>query len=145
MINIKSLSINAPLLYLWLKYVKGVDLRVHCAKCLLGVYSKRVDPKMTEAQDIPLDEDSAQIFYLCGVSRPYNWMKNFHLAFREKEGATIEYESNGIHIILENAERIEFSEEDIAPDDPHRSKKVYRTCRNWQFAHKIAPEFQPSK
>ena len=145
MINIKSISIEAPFLYLWLKYVTDVDLSVHCARCLIGAYSKRIDTKMTEAQDIRLDEAPAKVYYLCGVSRPYMWVKNFHLAFREKEGATLEYESNGIHIIIENAERIEFGEEDIAPDDPNRRKKVYRTCRNWQFAHKIAYEFQPSE
>ena len=45
---------------------------------------------------------------------------------------------HGIHVEIENAEEIPFSESDIAPDDPHIRHKSYRTCRNRQFAHKIA-------
>jgi len=141
MTKIKSIIVSSPMRYLWLKYVTGVDLSQHCAKCLQGAFSKRIKSSISQAQDIELNEADADIFYLCGVAQPFNWAKNFHLAFRHKEGETLDFESNGICLTIENAERIEFSEEDIAPNDPNGHKKVYNTCRNWQFAHKIAKEF----
>ena len=57
------------------------------------------------------------------MATPYSWENNFHLAWKEKEGSSIEYESNGISIKLKNAEKPE-----------------YYTCRNWQFANRISKE-----
>lgn len=135
MVIILHMSVTAPFSYLWLKYVHGVDLNVHCAKCLLGDYEQRINANAPEFGNIRLRE--APYYYLCGVSRPYVWSRNFHLAFREKEGSVLEMKSNGIHVILQNAERVTFSQEDIDPGDPHAKSKAYYTCRNWQFAHKI--------
>ncbi len=140
MTTIKSITVSEPMKYIWLKYVTGVDLSNHCAKCLKGAFSNRLDATTAHAEDIKLDEAKANIFYLCGVSQPFRWVKNFHLAFRHKEGETLEFKSNGIHVIIENAERIKFSSDDIAPDAPNIEKKAYSTCRNWQFAHKVASE-----
>ncbi len=141
MTKIKSITVTAPMTYLWLKYVTGVDLSQHCAKGLIGAYSKHIKADLSHAENIDLNEAPANIFYLCGVSKPFRWVKNFHLAFRHKEGETLEFKSNGVHVVIENAERITFSADDIAPDDPNAHKKAYSTCRNWQFAHKIAHEF----
>jgi len=90
---------------------------------------------MKQAEDIPL-EDS--VYYLCGVALPYNWGRNFHLAFQPCPGNTVEYESNGIHVVIEDAERLPVSAEYIDSADPHASTKAYNTCRNWQFAHYYA-------
>lgn len=138
MITVLQLSVSKPFSYLWLKYVHGTDLSVHCAKSLLGEYEPRIHTNSPEFSNIPLRP--SPYYYLCGVSKPYVWSRNFHLAFREKEGGMLEVKRNGIHIILQNAEEIKFSQEDINPTDPHAHHKSYFTCRNWQFAHKISNE-----
>ncbi len=137
MIYIKKINVTGSFKYLWLKYINDIDLTNHCAKCLLGTYSKKVSNKTQEEFDIKLDESDAVVYYLCGVSMPYNWNKNFHLAFKEKEGSILKYDFNGIEIELENAERILFSKDDIDLADPNANKAVFATCRNWQFAYHL--------
>ena len=136
MITIRTLKVSAPFSYLWLKHVTGVNLAVHCAHCLLGEYDPRIKANLTEAENITLPD--APYHYLCGVSRPYVWSRNFHLAFREKERSFLTVQCNGIFIEIENAEEVPFSMADVAPNAPHYRSKNYRTCRNWQFAYKIS-------
>lgn len=135
MITIRTLRVSAPFSYLWLKHVTGVNPAVHCARCLLGEYDPRINANLLQLNNITLPE--APYHCLCGVSRPYVWNRNFHLAFREKEGSLLTVQRNGISIGMENAEEVPFSQNDIDPSDPHSMSRPYRTCRNWQFAHKI--------
>lgn len=137
MINIKSISVNGSFKYLWLKYVNGVNLSEHCAKCLLGSYSKKVSAQLKKESNISLNEYPAAVYYLCGVSSPYKWANNFHLAFKEEEGSTITLSKNGIDIVIENAAEIKFSSDDIDKSDLHINNAAYATCRNWQFAHHL--------
>lgn len=132
MIYIKTLDVNAPFRYLWLKHVTGVDLSVHCARCLVGKYMDNISPRVPHTADIQLDNG---VYYLCGVSLPYIWANNFHIAFEYSEGSHIECESNGISVVIENAVALPISEEYIDQSDPNAWRKEYRTCRNWQFAH----------
>lgn len=135
MVTIREIKVHGRFKYLWLKYVTGVDLSVHCARCLKGAYSNKVGTKVTEGKDIPLDEAEAKAYYLCGVTMPFNWSKNFHLAFVEEEGSLLEVSENGIDIVIENARRIDIVPDYINPYDPNAHKKAYSTCRNWQFAY----------
>ena len=136
MISIRQLHITAPFRYLWLKSVTGADLNVHCARCLMGQYDERISNTTVELRDMELTP--APFCYLCGVSMPYKWSNNFHLAFREKPGATLEVDRLGIRVVLENAEEIRFGWQDIPLLAPHSDNKAYSTCRNWQFAHWFA-------
>lgn len=128
--RIKNMTVTSTFKYLWLKTVTDVDLSQHCAKCLIGEYDTRINNRIAEAADIPL---SNSVYYLCGVAYPYNWSKNFHLAFRPCEGNVLTYQSNGISITIEDA--IELP---IDPRFNHHPKMIYKsysTCRNWQFAN----------
>lgn len=136
-IIIREMQVQAPFMYLWLKHVVGVDLKEHCAKCLTGAFDDRLNSRTKMIRDLELPE--TPFHYLCGVSKPYCWAKNFHLGFRFHTGKILTIERHGIRLVLENAEEVTFSEADIDPADPHIRLKVYRTCRNWQFAHRIAP------
>lgn len=138
MIIIKKLEVNKPFQYLWLKYVNDTNLKVHCARCLIGKYDNRINPNITLIEDMPLNQSESKYYYLCGVSKPYNWNNNFHLAFKKKIGSILTYQNNGISIILENAERIMFDETDIDLNDENSKKYEYYSCRNWQFANKIS-------
>ena len=132
--TIRKVEANAKFRYLWLKSIKGVDLTVHCARCLIGDYDNRISANIKTAENIVLSE---KIYYLCGVSQPYVWAQNFHLAFKEKEGAKVNVERNGIKIMIENAEEIMFSKNDIDYTLPQARRKEFYTCRNWQFANKM--------
>nr|WP_302577923.1 hypothetical protein [Methanobrevibacter arboriphilus] len=134
MIIIKNMKVKSKFRYLWLKYILKTRLSVHCATCLVGEYSKHISPQLKSKENIILNEAPAKAYYLCGVASPYNWNKNFHLAFIEKEREIININENGIEICIENAKRIPITVDDIDWDYKHANKKEYNTCRNWQFA-----------
>ena len=135
MITIKNIEITKPFRYLWLKYINGVNLDVHCANSLLGFYSKKIDKKIGIYSDITLDEFEPKILYLCGVAFPFVWDNNFHLAFREKQGAIIKYSNNGISLEIENAEILPIDKSYIDLNHKKAKFKSYNTCRNWWFAN----------
>ncbi len=131
--TITSLQTSSQFRYLWLKYVTGIDLEQHCAKCLLGNYSKHVGVTVESPLELTLDEYPAQAFYLCGVSKPYRWSNNFHLAFVFKKGSLLEVDELGVRVEIRDAKRISITQREY--DHPLAVNPIYRTCRNWQFAH----------
>lgn len=130
--KIKLIKVENEFKYLWLKTVEDVDLSVHCARCLKGKYDSRIRPFKGILEDLELDD---KIYYLCGVSQPYKWSDNFHLAFVPSEGNVVDVNEHGIHIIIENAERINISPDYIDSKNPKSHEYAYKTCRNWQFAN----------
>lgn len=124
--------------YLWLKYVTGFDLSHHCAKCLLGEYSDafHFGEKNHDVINYQLDEHPARYYYICGVTKPYNWKRNLHLAFEYAEGEYVEYKDDYTYILIENAKKIP-----IIPLYPymteHGADRSYNTCRNWRFAYQM--------
>lgn len=128
--KIVKMKIKNNFKYLWLKTVEDVDLSVHCARCLIGKYDERISNKKTIYNNIELDRN--KIYYLCGVTEPFNWNNNFHIAFRYKEGSVINIEENKVELYIENAERIEINEKYIKD---FTKGKQFTTCRNWQFAN----------
>ena len=104
-----------------------------------SIYSRIITTNdLKEAENIELDELDSRYYYLCGVSPSMALEKNFHLAFEECEGNTIEYSFNGIDVKIKNAKRVEFSADDINWDVEHSDEELYNRCRNWQFAHKVS-------
>lgn len=134
-IVIKKLENNRSWLYLWGKYVTGINLEVHCAKSLKGNYSKKIVKNKSTRENIKLDEYNSNIFYLCGVSKPYKWNENFHLALRYKPGNNITIERNGLYLEIENAEEIPIVFDIDKCNHENKYKEEYSSCRNWQFAY----------
>lgn len=130
--RINDLIIQGNFKYLWLKTVRDVDLAQHCARCLVGEYDNRISPAPKSQHGLDLKDS---VYYLCGVAFPYNWEKNFHLAFRPCPGKTIHYQSNGITVNIQDAKQLPISESNIDFSFPQAHLKAYRTCRNYQFAH----------
>lgn len=137
MIKIKELHVKDNFKYLWLKGVNNVDLTNHCARSLIGKYSEVVKNTLLDLYDTEIDIPKSKAYYLCGVTEPFRYNDNFHLAFKEKDGAVLKVERNGIVIELENAEEITFSMDDIDWALPEARLKQFSTCRNWQFANKF--------
>lgn len=128
---------NCKFRYLWLKEVVGTSLSQHCAGCLKGTYSDIVN-QYTVCETLNLE---GKVYYLCGVSQPYNWSKNAHIAFRHKPGSKFKFTNNGLTVEAEDAERIEISTRHIDRNDPHADSPRFVTCRNWQFAHWYRKEY----
>lgn len=135
---IETVEIKSKFRYLWLKYVNGVNLNVHCAGCLKGSYSKEINPSHSRLNGIELSEFEAKYFYLCGVASPYKWENNFHLAFEQKNNSIIDINENGIKIKILNAERLIIMPIDFSNKSKYKDDKAYFTCRNWQFANQIS-------
>lgn len=138
MVEFHNLQVTSKFKYLWLKYVTAVNLDVHCARCLVGEYSKAIKADIPNPQFLALNEHPANIFYLCGVASPYRWQNNFHLAFRAAEGETFQVNELGISVTVKNAERIPITGEAIAVvNHPKKHLADFNTCRNWQFANQL--------
>ena len=117
--------------YFWLKTVRNVNLNEHCTKCLIGDFDLRLKGR-DHAENIPLNDS---VYYLCGVNIHFKWELNFHLAFEPCKGSVVDYTSNGVHIVIEDAIALPISEENVDVSNPYFQDDRYRTCRNWQFAH----------
>lgn len=123
--------------YLWLKYVTDFDLSVHCARCLIGQYS-RIFPfrgRVTEMYNEPLEEHTAKWLYLCGVSNRYE--NNLHIAFEEAEGETLFYDDGKTIVEIEGARQIPIVQLESYPLEEKGNLKEYNTCRNWRFAYQM--------
>lgn len=128
--------------YLWLKYVTGFNLDVHCARCLLGNYSKKVGVYSLyngAMHNIELDEYPYRYIYLCGVTIPYRWENNLHLALEYCEGGYVVFDECGVHVEVENAKRIEIKTRPYYAH-PKGHLREYNTCRNWRFAYQQIAE-----
>jgi len=121
----------------WLKSVEDVDLSQHCIKCLIGERNYAI----TQDSGCTVSLNPQKIWYLCGVTRPYKWENNFHLAFEYSAGDIFTVQRNGVTLKVFNAKEIPISPDDINPDDPHASNPKYSTCRNWQFANYFAKKY----
>lgn len=131
--------------YLWLKYITGFDLSAHCAKCLHGTYSSHFGGHVKRVVGARLNEAPARFFYICGVTEPYRWKDNLHVAFRYKPGSVLQYDDGKTGIVIEDAERIEIQKLPDYQLEPHGTDRAYHTCRNWRFAYQIvhADELSP--
>lgn len=130
--------------YLWCKEVRGFNPAVHCAKCLIGKYENRFGQKSPVNEDIDLDGyEPGAILYFCGVSRPYRWMNNAHLAVRVTGDAadvvTIGFYT-GDALTVYGAQGIPFNDTSARAQYGDRSS-AYLTCRNFQFGAAIASSF----
>ena len=130
---------------LWCLYVNGARLEYHCQKSLIGIrsrkFSKGAKHGYADKPPILLDETANYPFayYICGVSEPYRWDYNFHLAFKFAPQSTCEVKTPREHFALEHAERINIDalESYIDKSDPNYGNTEFRTCRNWIFANYV--------
>ena len=84
--------------------------------------------------------------YVCGVSKPFNYNNNLHLALKEKIGNRVTIEEKGVKINLIDAERVK-----IKPLKKGQSiylnkdEKRFYSCRNWQYSNQLLNEYEQSR
>jgi hypothetical protein len=119
--------------YWWLKSVRGYRLDVHCARCLVGPYDRRINKAMPLGQAVELQGD---LVYLCGVADGRRWANNFHAAAAFEEGESFSLPTyNGLDVRFDNARMITI---EPLPDGWNGLDKSFTTCRNYQFALQMA-------
>ncbi len=119
--------------YFWMKRVTGFNPEVHCARCLRGDYENIVGSRMAANAPQRLNAAPGEVFYLCGVSTPYRWEKNAHLAFLAERNSTATLDLyTGDRVIITNARAIPFTDEAARYQYPDKGA-AYLTCRNFQF------------
>jgi hypothetical protein len=132
-----EVKLEREIRFLWLKYVTGFDPRVHCARCLVGKYSKLfpfsrsyVEPQVIEGA---LVEHASPWIYLCGVTKKWEW--NIHIAGQYEPGSHVSYEDERIRV-----EIVDFKQTPIDASKSPDATREFATCRNWQFGWMAFPE-----
>lgn len=120
--------------YLWLKRVTGFDHTKHCARCLIGDYSKTFGTDMGVNTQYGLDYAAGDVLYFCGVSAPFVYRANLHFAGKVNPAAgevrTALY--TGDVLVTDGIERIPFSGLNAQWHFP-KYPQAFLTCRNFQF------------
>lgn len=136
--KIEKFESSRAWMYLWLKAIKGFNLDNHCARALTGPY----EPRDNMAAGVELKD--SKVYYLCGVSKPYRWDENFHLAFQHKPGHILHINEKGLEVVIRDAEQIIFPALSKGEaTHPKGDQREFYTCRNWQFAYQMLSEEQP--
>lgn len=134
-ITLEINRIEHPFNSFWLKSVEDVDLSKHCINCLKG---ERVPIRQEHGYSLAL---SPRVWYLCGVTYPYIWEDNFHLAFQYCPGNKVYIKRKGVVLTLNDAEEIPITDEYIDWELPQAKDASFRTCRNWQFANYFVKKY----
>lgn len=124
--------------YFWMKRVRGFDPSNHCAKCLVGDYVEQVKILTPVNTRVEIAAMPGEVFYLCGVSHPYKWANNLHLAVESSVGFSAQVRTYaGDLITITDARPIKFDDSEAKRRFPGLSK-AFLTCRNFQFgAHRF--------
>lgn len=120
---------------LWLKGIRAVRLDRHCIETFVGTRYPvdRLAVDQTVTLELPATEHA---LYLCGVSAPYRWAENAHLALVPASGAEWSGSAmvKGLEVTVAGAVPIfDWGENDVDPNHPMFGDGLYRTCRNLQF------------
>jgi hypothetical protein len=131
---------------IWLKSIRAVDLDVHCIGSLVGdrvvLASKRGRAGQEDALMLT-DFPQPLAWYLCGVTEPYRHADNIHLAFEYAPGESWSGPAlrPGVQVALVNAQPIfGWGLDSIPVGAAHENERLFRTCRNFQFAHFLRHE-----
>jgi hypothetical protein len=132
-------------LWLWAKYVRGVNLDQHCTNSIHGVYSK-VFSKHNSAclPGVPLSFNEQPIgsfkaIYICGVSqtgyaKKLNYPHNVHAAIFPFEGASDQWEFEGWRLGVTNGRFSHIPSLDELPDRYRDRPPAFTTCRIFRWA-----------
>jgi hypothetical protein len=119
--------------YFWAKYVSGFDKSQHCARCLVGDWSRYTKTNMVAGgmKYIMGESQKFDYLYICGVAYPWSWPNNFHMVMRPKVGSFARMETwNGFVLTAKDAELLNIPH---MPLGYRGYGKAFTTCRNFQF------------
>jgi hypothetical protein len=129
--------------YFWAKVVRGFQPKQHCAKCLVGAWVPDMGPNWLQGERgrIKVQVPEGAFLYVCGVSSPYRWENNFHMALKPGElGHEITSTTyNGARVTAVGGIELPRPAEPAAAADPERDR-LFLKCRNFQFGAAYFPQ-----
>lgn len=131
-------------MWLWMKYVKGVNDQCHCTNCLRGKYSKllsRHNPALGSASSLALNEQpnvSYSFVYICGVIKKgypsTNYPHNLHAVIKPCGGKTDEFEFENWRLRVTNGMFQPIPSELDLPQRYQVLPPKFTTCRIFRWA-----------
>ncbi len=123
--------------YLWLKYVRGFDENVHCARCLIGKFAWNIvpyDSGMKKAGTLLSGELESgwPYVYLCALAPgpAQGRAGDLHLAFAADPGQAIHINTDWIEVTVTDASELIIPE--IPQGECDRGPR-FTTCMNYKF------------
>lgn len=131
-------------MWLWMKYVTGVNDKKHCTNCLRGKYGKvlsKHNPDLVKTQTVTLDEqplDSFVAIYVCGVIKKgyprSNYSHNLHAVIRHSDGQNNSFEFENWHLEVINGYFERIPAESEIPNRYQSLMPEFTTCRIFRWA-----------
>ncbi len=140
---IKLITKTDAFQFLWLKNVKGFDLREHCYDCLIGNRSKLIPTN--EGRKYPENfkaegkiEEPIPYAYLCAV---LPWKKgmeaNVHILMEPNENSEFTHEDSNIQAVVTGMRRLEIKP--LPTKAQEVLSELYWRCRNFQAGWQLFP------
>src|SRR5262249_46453875 len=131
--------------WLWAKYVRGVNDRYHCTNSIRGTYSKRLskhNEDILREREILLDEvpyEQCSAIYICGVSskgyrKKENYPFNLHAAILPKLEASDTFAFDGWELSVKHGLFMPIPSVEELPTKYCNLPTAYTTCRIFRWA-----------
>ena len=134
----------ATFMWLWMKYVSGVNDRYHCTNCLRGKYGKLLskhNPALTSTPTLTLDEQSIESFafiYICGVFKKgyprTNYPHNLHAVIKPRAGSNDAFQFENWNLAVTNGVFEPIPGELDLPARYRSLPPEFTTCRIFRWA-----------
>lgn len=131
-------------MWLWTKYVTGVNDEKHCTNCLRGRYGKilsKHNEALISTPIVTLDEQPSYAFsalYICGVIKKgyprSNYSHNLHAVIRPAQGRSDTFEFENWRLQLTNGFFEPIPREDQLPERYQSLPPSFTTCRIFRWA-----------
>ena len=153
MIKIKHNFDKEKFMWLWSKYVVGVNDEKHCTACLKGRYSKKFskhNDELTVGSEVVFDEFEHKAIYICGVikkgySQKKNYNHNVHLVILPKEGEKSVWEFEDWKVEIEDGVICEIIPEEKLEEKYKGLEDKYTTCRIFRWAVDFKKDLEEDK
>jgi hypothetical protein len=94
-------------------------------------YSRSYAPRQTI--DAELDAAKGPCFYLCGVTKRWEW--NIHIVGQYEPESTVTHDDERIRVEVVGLKRLVIDAQ-FTPEAPEE----FNSCRNWQFSWQAFPD-----
>ena len=131
-------------MWLWMKYVTGVNDQKHCTNCLRGPYGKvmsKHNAELTVTPVVALDESQEGSFssiYICGVIKKgyprSNYEHNLHAVIQPIPGSKDTFEFENWRLSVTNGVFQPIPSEAELPEKYRSLPPEYTTCRIFRWA-----------
>jgi hypothetical protein len=131
-------------MWLWMKYVSGVNHQYHCTNCLRGKYGKLLSKHnlaLTTTPTLNLDEQSSGSYafiYICGVLKKgyprTNYPHNLHAVIKPSAGSNDELQFENWNLGVTNGVFEPIPGELDLPPRYRSLPPEFTTCRIFRWA-----------